>query len=77
MALPGRKIDNNTTIQRMKDRVNVKEWVAMFQEIGLDHGQMERWHKLFETRHPDAHQAFLEWLGLKTEDIDRIRSKSR
>jgi hypothetical protein len=61
----------------MKNRVTVEEWVAMFEEIGLNHAQMQRWHKVFETRHPDAHQGFLEWLGIKPEEIDRIRSKSR
>jgi hypothetical protein len=61
----------------MKNQVKVNDWVAMFQEIGLDHAQRERWHKLFETRHPAGHQSFLEWLGLKAEDIDRIRSQSR
>jgi hypothetical protein len=61
----------------MKNHVNVDEWVAMFQEIGLDHGQMERWHKVFEARHPAGHQSFLEWLGLEPEDVDRIRSESR
>ena len=61
----------------MKNQVNVNEWVAMFREIGLDHAQMERWHKVFEARHPASHQSFLEWLGLKPEDIDRIRSRSR
>jgi hypothetical protein len=61
----------------MKNQVKVEEWVAMFQEIGLDHAQMERWHKVFEARHPAGHQSFLEWLGLNPEDIDRIRAKSR
>ena len=61
----------------MKNHVNVTEWVAMFEEIGLDHAQMERWHKVFEARHPNGHQSFLEWLRLKPEEIDRIRSKSR
>ena len=61
----------------MKNQVKVNDWVAMFQEIGLEHAQMDRWHKVFETRHPAGHQSFLEWLGLKAEDIDRIRSQSR
>jgi hypothetical protein len=49
----------------------------MFREIGLDQAKMEQWHRLFEARHPAAHQAFLEWLGLGTEDVDRIRSNHR
>jgi hypothetical protein len=61
----------------MKNQVNVNEWTGMFREIGLDQAQMERWHKLFETRHPAGHQSFLEWLGLKPEDIDRIRANSK
>lgn len=52
----------------MKNNVNVNEWVAMFQESGLDQAQMQRWHKLFETRHPAANQGFLEWLGLKPDN---------
>ncbi len=59
----------------MKNHVDVNEWVAMFEEIGLDETQMHRWHKVFETRHPDAHQGFLEWLGLSREEIDRIRAQ--
>ncbi len=61
----------------MKNHVTVDEWVAMFREIGLDDGQMHRWHKLFEARHPDAHQAFLEWLGLSPEDIAQARAEFR
>ena len=61
----------------MKNHVNVDEWVAMFREIGLDEPQMQRWHKIFEARHPAAHQAFLEWLGISPEDIDRYRTEFR
>jgi hypothetical protein len=61
----------------MKKHVNVDEWVAMFQEIGLDEAQRMRWHKLFEARHPDAHQAFMEWLRISPEDIARYRAMSR
>jgi hypothetical protein len=61
----------------MTKQVNVNDWVAMFREIGLDQAQMEKWHKLFEAKHPADHQRFLEWLGLKPDEIDRIRSKSK
>ena len=61
----------------MQNQVTVKEWVAMFQEIGLDEETMMRWHHIFESRHPDAHQSFLEWLGVSVKEIDGIRSKSK
>ena len=61
----------------MKNQVSVDEWVAMFREIGLEQAQMRQWHKVFETRHPSGHQNFLEWLGMKPEDIDRTRASSR
>lgn len=61
----------------MNNEVSVKEWVAMFREIGLSQARMEQWHKMFETRHPAGHQSFLEWLGLKPEEIDSIRAKSK
>jgi hypothetical protein len=61
----------------MKQQMNVSDWVALFREIGLEEAQMHKWHQLFEARHPSDHQRFLEWLGLKPEEIDRIRSRSR
>jgi hypothetical protein len=61
----------------MQKQLNVDQWVAMFRDIGLNDAQMHQWHKLFETRHPDGHQGFLEWLGLPPEDIARIRANSR
>ncbi|HOW65921.1 MAG TPA: hypothetical protein P5186_02450 [Candidatus Paceibacterota bacterium] len=61
----------------MKEHVTVNEWVALFREIGLDDATMMKWHKLFETRHPKAHQGFLEWLGLPSPEIEKIRAQSR
>ena len=61
----------------MKNEVSGKEWTAMFREIGLDHAKMEQWHKVFETRHPDGHQSFLEWLGLPPKRIVRIRTANK
>ena len=48
----------------MKEHVSKDEWVAMFEEVGLDSPKRMQWHKLFEARHPDGHQGFLERLGI-------------
>ena len=61
----------------MNQHVTVTQWVAMFREIGLDDAAMKRWHDLFETRHPEAHQEFLEWLGLPPAEVERIRRDHR
>jgi len=52
----------------------VAQWVDMFREIGLSEQDMKKWHSLFEQRHPDGHQSFLEWLGLDQARIKEIRS---
>ena len=61
----------------MKNRFNKEQWVSMFQELGLNETAMHRWHHLFENRHPEAHQSFLEWLGIGAEEIGKIRQMSR
>ena len=61
----------------MQSNVSKKEWVAMFQEIGLTEDAMRKWHHLFETRHPEGHSAFLAWLGISPDEVARIRADSR
>lgn len=61
----------------MQNQVTVKEWVDMFKEIGLDEETMMKWHRIFESRHPDSHRSFLEWLGLPSVEVERIRVNSR
>jgi hypothetical protein len=61
----------------MKQPMNKAQWVELFVALGLDEAAMHRWHALFETRHPDAHQAFLEWLNIPAREIDAIRTYSR
>ncbi|MBX3026501.1 hypothetical protein KF840_16455 [bacterium] len=57
--------------------VGVDDWCAMLREVGLSEADMKRWHAIFEARHPDGHQHFLEWLGLAPENIQRVRRDSR
>ena len=56
--------------------MNVEKWVELFQSIGLDKATMQKWHGEFESRFPDEHQAFLEWLNMPANDIQEVRKKA-
>lgn len=59
-------------------RVITKEkWIKYLRKAGLDEAGMERWHAEFEKSSPEAHQDFLESLGLPTEEILLIRKRCR
>jgi hypothetical protein len=53
------------------------QFVALLNEAGITDAQKHRLHALFEARHPQAHEAFLQWLGLPTDAIRTIRENSR
>ena len=59
----------------MQKNVSKEDWVAMFRDIGITDEAMMKWHKLFETRHPEGHEAFLTWLGISSDEIKKIRSE--
>lgn len=65
------------TQHTMKNHITIDEWIALFRETGLDATQMQRWHRLFEQRHPEGHRAFLEWLGLDAARVEQIRAAHR
>ena len=54
--------------------MNKERWVSLFREIGLDDATMVKWHQAFETRYPEGHQAFLEWLQIPEDEIHSIRA---
>jgi hypothetical protein len=56
------------------DRVTVEQWIGLFREIGLSDTDMDKWHRLFEAKYPGAHQRFLEWLGMDTAQIEKVRN---
>ena len=60
-----------------KRRFGKDAWVEMFRAVGLDDATMHRWHHEFETQWPEAHEAFLVWLGVPEADIVRIRDAAR
>jgi hypothetical protein len=61
----------------MQGKVNKEAWIDMFRQIGLDDDAMMKWHRVFETRHPDGHADFLAWLGISPEEITKMRARSR
>lgn len=58
-------------------RVLSKEsWTDMFRALGLSDEDMWQWHRNFEASLPEAHQAFLESLGIEQHEIKQIRNWS-
>ena len=53
-----------------------QRWVAVLRGAGLDDAAMGQWHVAFERMSPEAHQDFLESLGIDAAEIAEIRSWS-
>ncbi len=53
-----------------------QRWVAVLRAAGLDDAGMVQWHRAFERMSPEAHQDFLESLGIAPDEIAGIRSWS-
>lgn len=53
-----------------------EQWVALLASTGLDEEGMRKWHVEFERSFPEAHQDFLESLGIPKEEIVLIREYS-
>ena len=51
-----------------------EQWVLCLHNAGLDEAGRDRWHSEFEASSPEAHQDFLESLGLPEDEIIKIRN---
>jgi hypothetical protein len=68
------KILENESLDR-NSRVITKEiWVSILRAAGLDDAGMKNWHIEFEKTSPEAHQDFLESLGIEEDEIEAIRA---
>lgn len=60
-----------------RTRIMTKErWVSLLRATGLNEADMEKWHIEFEKMSPEAHQDFLESLGIHEEEIMSIRNQA-
>lgn len=57
--------------------IGKERWVEIMQAAGLTEQDMRNWHIQFEKMEPDAHQEFLESLGIQKTEIQTIRDWSR
>lgn len=53
-----------------------QRWMAVLRAAGLDEAAMIRWHTAFERMSPEAHQDFLESLGIPPAEIAEVRTWS-
>ena len=59
------------------EMISKERWVEIMRAAGLDEQDMHNWHIQFEKMEPEAHQEFLESLGIKPAEIQKIREWSR
>ncbi len=48
-------------------------WVQLLTACGLDAADRAQWHAEFEKLSPEAHQDFLESLGIPADEVAAIR----
>jgi DNA-binding transcriptional MerR regulator len=70
------KILENESLEGNTRVITKETWVAMLKAAGLDEAGMRNWHIAFEKTSPEAHQDFLESIGLENDEILAIRDWS-
>jgi DNA-binding transcriptional MerR regulator len=71
------KLLNQKQLRQGVEMVNKERWVEIMRAAGFKDEDMRNWHVQFEKMEPDAHQEFLESLGIELADINKIREWSR
>lgn len=57
--------------------LNKEQWVSLLAASGMNESDMLNWHIEFEHMSPQAHQDFLESLGIEQGEIEKIRHTSQ
>lgn len=71
------KILQNEEVLKHSRVITKKRWVSLLRAAGLDEDDMRKWHVEFEKMSPEAHQDFLESLGIEEDEIKLIRNSSK
>ena len=70
-------IEMQTSKTLENDMLKKDRWVEIMRAAGLTDDDMHNWHRQFEKLEPDAHQEFLESLGIDADEIGKIREWSK
>lgn len=71
------KILKNETLVEKSRVITKRIWVSILKAAGLDEAGMKNWHIEFEKTSPEAHQDFLESIGIEKDEITAIRDWSK
>ena len=71
-----RLLRNRSRLGRTR-ALDKRGWTALLRAAGMTEEDMRRWHVEFERLAPQAHQDFLESLGIPSGEIGTIRRWSR
>ncbi len=71
------KILENEILEKNARVITKDVWISILRAAGLDEAGMKNWHVEFEKTSPDAHQEFLESIGIGKHEITAIRDWSR
>ncbi|MFC1702025.1 MerR family transcriptional regulator [Pseudomonadota bacterium] len=71
------KILENESLEKNSRIITKEIWVSILRAAGLDDAGMKNWHIEFENTSPEAHQDFLESLGIEEDEIEAIRTWSK
>jgi DNA-binding transcriptional MerR regulator len=71
------KLLENQTSEKNSRILTKERWVAILKASGLDEEGMRNWHIEFEKTSPEAHQDFLESIGIDDDEIGLIRDWSK
>lgn len=58
-------------------QITKDQFVAVLDAAGITDEQKHKLHAAFESRHPEAHEHFLAYLGIPPAQIAEIRRRSR
>jgi hypothetical protein len=73
----GKTARRTTTIKQIiMNKITKDQFVALLNDVGVTDAQKHKLHAFFETRHSEAHEAFLQWLDVPPDAIRAIRVHS-